>query len=89
MKFSNLVEAGLQQFVQTKGPTFDEAGDPWRAACWGYLGRAPTLTEYANFYHMNPLGVKFGDPGEFAVRLMIVYGVTWKQFLSQLRWQGL
>jgi len=89
MKFSDLVEAGLQQFVQTKGPTFDEIGDPWRVACRGYLGRAPSPTEHANFYHMNSLGVKFGDPGEFAVRVMIAHGVTWKQFLAQLRLQGL
>lgn len=88
MKFSDLVEAGLEQYARATGPDFDE-NDPWVMALRGFLKRQPTPPELAKFYHHNQLGVAFGTPGEYAVRLLVTHRVKWAQFLSMLRSNGL
>ena len=88
-RFSDLVEAGLARRAQTPGPTFEPQGCPWVLACIGFTGRDPTPGEVSAFYHRAPLGVEFGSAGEHAVRTMITHGVTWKQFLSVLKANGL
>lgn len=88
MKFADLVEAGLEQYAQSSGPDFAE-NDPWVMALRGFLKRSPTLPELAKFYHHNQLGVAFGTPGEYAVRLLVTHRVKWAQFLSMLRSNGL
>lgn len=89
MRFSDAVESGLpRMFVTAGGPDFDR-NDPWRAAWWGIYGEAPSDADLCVFYHENPTGVQFGTDAEYAVRIMMVHGVTWNQFLVALRGYGL
>ena len=88
MRFSDLVEAGLEQYARASGPDFME-NDPWVIALRGFLKRAPTLPEVATFYHRNQLGVAFGAPGEYAVRILVTHRVKWAQFIEALRSNGL
>lgn len=88
MKFSDLVEAGLEQYARAPGPDF-ASNDPWVMALRGFLKRAPTPAEHAKFYHRNELGVAFGTPGEHAVRVLVTHQVKWTQFILALRSNGL
>jgi hypothetical protein len=88
VKFSDLVESGLEQYAQSTGPDFGD-NDPWVMALRGFLKRAPTPIELAKFYHHNGLGVAFGTPGEYAVRILVTHKVKWAQFIEALRSNGL